>query len=220
MNLALFDLDHTLIPFDSGMAWTRFLIARGALPPEVETRYLDCCHQYVAGALDIHALHRAAVGPLAAFEPARLAAWRAEFGSAMQPRLPEATRALVRRHLAAGDLCALVTATSRLIAEPLARGFGLDQVLATEPELGADGRPTGAIAGLPCHREHKTRHVADWLARRGHPGLAAFTRSWFYSDSASDLPLLCAVTDPVAVRPDARLREHAQRHGWTVIDVE
>lgn len=217
MNLALFDLDHTLIPFDSGMAWTRFLVARGALPPEQETRYLACCQQYVAGTLDIHALHRAAVGPLAGVEPAQLAAWRAGFGAAMQAQLPEAMRALVRRHLAAGDLCALVTATSRLIAEPLARGFGLDHVLATEPAF-ADGRPTGEILGLPCVREHKATHVANWLARLGRSGLDGFERSWFYSDSAGDLPLLRAVTDPVAVRPEARLREQALRHGWAVLD--
>lgn len=219
MNLALFDLDHTLIPFDSGMAWTRFLVARGALPPEAEARYLGYCRQYVAGTLDIHAMHRAAIGPLAAFEPAQLAAWRAEFEVAVRSRLPGAMRALVQRHQAAGDLCALVTATTRLIAEPFAQGFGLDHVLATESEF-ADGRPTGEIAGLPCFREHKATHVAAWLTRLGRPGLAAFERSWFYSDSASDLPLLGAVTDPVAVRPDDPLRSHALRHGWAVMDVE
>lgn len=213
MTLALFDLDHTLIPFDSGMAWTRFLIGRGALPPEAEDLYLDCCRRHVEGTLDIHALHHAAIGPLHAFEPAQLDAWRAEFGAAMQQHLPAEMRALVRRHLEAGDLCALVTATSRLIAEPLARGFGLDHVLATESEL-VDRRPTGAIVGLPCFRAHKVVHVGQWLARLGRPPLGAFERSWFYSDSIGDLPLMTKVTDPVAVRPDERLRAHATAHGW------
>lgn len=219
MNLALFDLDHTLIPFDSGMAWTRFLVERGALPPQAEATYLDFCHQYVAGTLDIHAMHRAAIAPLRAVEPARLAHWRAEFGAALQPRLPAGMRALVQRHQAAGDLCAIVTATTRLIAQPLAQAFGVAQLLATEPVL-VDGRPTGEIDGLPCYREHKLAHVHDWLARSGEAPLARWPRSWFYSDSASDLPLLAAVTDPVAVRPDARLRAHAIRHGWAVLDAE
>ena len=64
MNLALFDLDHTLIPFDSGMAWTRFLVERGVLPAEAEQTYLDYCRQYVAGTLDIQAMHFASVAPL------------------------------------------------------------------------------------------------------------------------------------------------------------
>lgn len=219
LNLALFDLDHTLVPFDSGTAWIRFLVARGVLPPQAQERHLAYCHQYVAGTLDIHAMHRAAIAPLGAFEPAQLAAWRDEFARAMQPALPEAMQALVRQHREAGDLCALVTATTRLIAEPFARGFGLEHLVATEAQHVA-GRPNGEIEGLPCFREHKPARVQAWLAQRGGPAsIAAFERSWFYSDSASDLPLLHAVTDPVAVRPDARLRAHALERGWPVMDL-
>jgi HAD superfamily hydrolase (TIGR01490 family) len=218
VNLALFDLDHTLIPFDSGMAWTRFLVERGALPAGAEARYLGYCHQYVAGTLDIHAMHRASVAPLAAFEPAQLDAWLGEFEQAVVPRLPAAMHALVGRHRAAGDRCALVTATTRFIAEPFARAFGIAEVIATEPQR-VGGRLSGEIEGLPCFREHKFTRVQAWLAAGPGPGaIAAFERSWFYSDSASDLPLLQAVTDPVVVRPDARLREHALRHGWALIE--
>jgi HAD superfamily hydrolase (TIGR01490 family) len=224
MKLALFDLDHTLIPFDSGMAWTEFLVSAGALPADATQRYLGFCHQYVAGTLDIHAMHRASVAPLARFPRPLLDQWGREFELRLAPRLPAAMRALVQQHQDAGDLCAIVTATTRFIAEPLGRLFGIDQVLATEPAT-ADGSPlgalTGEIAGLPCYREHKLTHVQRWLAERQPPlagGLAAFERSCFYSDSASDLPLLQAVTDPVAVRPDERLRKHALREGWPVID--
>jgi phosphoserine phosphatase len=65
MKLALFDLDHTLIPFDSGMAWTRHLMRQGALDAQAEARYLGFCQQYVAGTLDIHAMVRANLLPLA-----------------------------------------------------------------------------------------------------------------------------------------------------------
>ncbi|HSW03888.1 HAD family hydrolase [Aquabacterium sp.] len=224
MKLALFDLDHTLIPFDSGMAWTEFLVSAGVLPDSAAERYLDFCHQYVAGTLDIHAMHRASVAPLACFPRPLLDQWGREFELRVAPRLPAAMRALVQQHQDAGDLCAIVTATTRFIAEPIARLFGVDQVVATEPAT-ADGSPqgalTGEIAGLPCYREHKVTRVAGWLAERRPPpagGLSAFERSWFYSDSASDLPLLLAVTDPVAVRPDERLRAHAVRERWPVID--
>jgi HAD superfamily hydrolase (TIGR01490 family) len=220
-RLALFDLDHTLIPFDSGMAWTRFLAREGALDGGAEARYLGFCHQYVAGTLDIHAMVRANLLPLAAFEPEQLAQWRSRFEREIAAQLPDdAMRARVAHHLGRGDLCAVVTATERLVAEPFARAFGIDHLVATEGVL-VDGRPTGEIKGLPCFREHKLTRVQQWLA-----GLSAapnsiddFDDSFFYSDSINDLPLLEAVTHPVAMRPDERLLSHAHEQGWEVIDV-
>ena len=224
MRLALFDLDHTLIPFDSGMAWTHFLIERGALPAAAEATYLEHCRQYVAGTLDIHAMHFASVAPLARVPRALLAQWTGEFGAALRARVPADMHALVQRHLAAGDLCAVVTATTRFIAEPCARLFGVLHVVATEAAT-VDGTPggalTGEIDGLPCYREHKVTRVRQWLAQQAPAGAAAldaFERSWFYSDSTSDLPLLSAVSDPVAVRPDAGLRRHALQSGWRIVD--
>ncbi len=219
MRLALFDLDHTLIPFDSGMAWTRHLIVAGALDAQAEQRYLSYCHQYVAGTLDIRAMHRAVVAPLAALDPAQLQAWRDDFARAMAGRFSPAMREVVARHRQQGDTCAIVTATSRLVAEPFAAACGIVHLVATEPVM-VDGRPAGEIAGLPCYREHKIRRVADWLAALGAPPLAQAERSWFYTDSISDLPLLQCVTHPVAVRPDPRLRELCLSRGWPVMDDE
>lgn len=222
--LALFDLDHTLIPFDSGMAWTQFLVARGVLSPEAEATYLDFCHQYVAGTLDIHAMHRNNLAPLLGYSRETLAGWQREFEAAMASRVPVAMRALVQGHQAAGDLCAIVTATTRLIAEPFARHFGIEHLLSTQAAT-VDGRPnsplTGEIAGEPCYREHKVAHVNRWLAAMpaGEGGIRRFGTSWFYSDSMSDLPLLEAVTHPVVVRPDDRLRALAAARGWPLLAV-
>lgn len=221
MNLALFDLDHTLIPFDSGMAWTQFLISAGVLPPSAEAEYLGYCRQYIDGTLDIHAMHRATVAPLSRFPRALLAQWGREFELRVAERVPEPMRTLVQQHVEAGDLCAIVTATTRFVAEPFARLFGVPHLLATEAASRGDtpdGALTGEIAGLPCYREHKRDRVVQWLAQRGAGPLDAFERSWFYSDSASDLPLLQAVSDPVAVRPDPRLLSHARQLGWRVVD--
>lgn len=220
MNLALFDLDHTLIPFDSGMAWTRFLVEQGALPAKAEETYLAYCRQYVAGTLDIHAMHYASVAPLARFPRGQLAQWTRTFEATMCERVPADMHGLVRRHLDAGDLCAVVTATTRFIAEPFARLFGVPHVVATEAAI-VDGVLTGEIEGLPCFREHKVTRVRQWLAQQTPGGLTdldAFERSWFYSDSTSDLPLLNAVSDPVAVRPDGRLRQHALQAGWRIVE--
>jgi HAD superfamily hydrolase (TIGR01490 family) len=219
-RLALFDLDHTLIPFDSGMAWTRFLVREGAFDNGAEARYLGFCCQYVAGTLDIYAMVRANLLPLAAFEPEQLAQWRQRFEREIAEQLPDdAMRARVAHHLDRGDLCAVVTATERLVAEPYARAFDIAHLVATEGVM-IDGRPTGEIDGLPCFREHKFTRVEGWLAglSAAPDTIAAFDESFFYSDSINDLPLLEAVTNPVVVRPDERLRAHARAAGWAVID--
>jgi HAD superfamily hydrolase (TIGR01490 family) len=215
-RLALFDLDHTLIPFDSGMAWTRFLVDSGRLPADAERRYLDFCHQYVAGTLDIRAMHRASVAPLASHTTDEVRVWVRHFQASMAARIPADRLARVQAHQQAGDLCAIVTATSSFVAEPFARLFGVNDLLATQPAQ-HDGSFNGEIAGEPCFREHKLSHVHAWLAQRG-ARLEDFDETWFYSDSASDLPLLSAVTHPVAVCPDARLRAHALERRWPVID--
>ncbi|OYU78500.1 MAG: hydrolase, partial [Burkholderiales bacterium PBB5] len=218
MQLALFDLDHTLIPFDSGMAWTTWASTQGLLPADAPQRYLAYCQQYVDGTLDIRGMHAATVAPLAGLSAAELQAALRRFEQHIAPQLPPQRLALVRQHRDAGHRCVLVTATTRFIAEVFGRLFGLDAVLATESAW-QQGHLTGQIVGQPCWRGHKVDAVAAWLAGGTPPQrLDGLARSWFYSDAASDLPLLRAVTDPVAVRPDAALRAAALAAGWPLID--
>ena len=216
MRLALFDLDHTLIPFDSGMAFTGWLAAQGVLPADAPAALLAACQKHVDGGFDILSLHRATVAPLAQFSTAELAALSDGFAAHMAPRLLPQRLALVQRHRDAGDHCVLVTATTQVIAQVFGQLFGLHAVLATESAW-QDGRLTGEVSGQPCWRAHKVDRVQAWLAGQGL-ALDQLARSWFYSDSASDLPLLQAVSNPVAVRPDARLRAVALQQGWPVID--
>jgi HAD superfamily hydrolase (TIGR01490 family) len=218
MQIALFDLDHTLIPFDSGSLFTRHLASLGALDGGFEAQYLDYCRRYADGTVDMFAMHRFTVGALGAHDPATLARWMRDFRATIGPRVPPAALELVARHLATRDACALVTATTRFVAEAFASAFGLTDVLATEPEVDAQGRYTGEIVGQACFREHKIAHVQAWLARRG-ARWEDVERSWFYSDSINDLPLLQAVTDPAVVDPDPALRAHALANGWPIMSL-
>lgn len=217
-QLALFDLDHTLIPFDSGLAWTEWLAAQDVLPADAPQRHLDLCREYVAGRQDIRGLHRATVVSIAHLTPGERAGLAQGFATAMSPRLPAASRALVARHLEAGHHCLLVTATTRFIAEVFVGLFGLHDLIATESAQDSAGRLTGELVGEPCWGPHKVVQVEAWLAHRQAPRLADCAFSAFYSDAASDLPLLQAVQWPVAVRPDARLRKVALERGWAVLD--
>jgi HAD superfamily hydrolase (TIGR01490 family) len=219
MRLALFDLDHTLIPFDSGMAWLRFLIAHGRLPAHIEADYLAACQRYVAGEADLQALHHALLDPLREVPRGSLDEWLAAFEADLAGSLPGASRALVARHRDAGDRCVLVTATTRMVAERYAAAFGIEEVLASEALADSLGLLTGRIAGLPCAGPHKLTKLRAWLQLQ-ELSLADFESSHFYTDAASDLPLLEAVSHPVAVRPDRRLLTIAQQRGWMIDTLE
>ncbi len=219
MQLCLFDLDNTLLAGDSDYEWGQFLVDRGVLArDEYEAQNAAFFEQYKAGTLDIHEYLGFALRPLAAHTPEDLARWHGEFmRSRVLPMITAAARALVRRHLEAGDLCAVVTATNSFVTTPIAREFGVPHLIATEPEARA-GRFTGRVAGTPCFREGKIERVEAWLAGMGQR-LADYAESHFYSDSHNDLPLLERVRRPVAVDPDPQLAAEAARRGWPVISL-
>jgi HAD superfamily hydrolase (TIGR01490 family) len=219
MNLALFDLDNTLLACDSDYEWGQYLVDQGVLGrEEYEAQNAAFYEQYKAGSLDIHEFLGFALRPLAQHSPEDLARWHAGFMQArILPAMTPQARALVRRHLDAGDLCAVVTATNSFVTAPIAREFGVPHLVATEPER-VNGRFTGRVAGTPCFREGKVERVHAWLAAQGRR-LAEFEDSSFYSDSLNDLPLLELVSRPVAVDPDATLAAEAGRRGWPVISL-
>jgi HAD superfamily hydrolase (TIGR01490 family) len=219
MKLALFDLDNTLIAGDSDYEWGQFLIDRGVLErASYEAQNAAYYEQYKAGTLDIHEFLGFALRPLAAHEPGDLARWHAAFmRERVLPMIGAPARALLRRHLDAGDLCAVITATNRFVTEPIARELGVPHLIATEPES-RDGRFTGRVLGTPCFREGKVLRLSEWLSERGRR-LEQFAESTFYSDSHNDLPLLERVSHPVAVDPDPQLAAEAKRRGWPVLSL-
>jgi len=219
VELALFDLDNTLLAGDSDYEWAQFLIERGVLDRATyETRNDEFFRQYQAGTLDIHAFLDFQLAPLARHPRAVLEAWHAEFMDAkVRPMIGDRARRLVERHLAAGALCAIVTATNSFVTAPIAREFGVEHLIATEPEA-RGGRFTGKVAGMPCFREGKVARLEQWLEAMGR-ALSSFAASTFYSDSHNDLPLLERVTRPVAVDPDAALRRVAAARAWEIISL-
>ena len=218
MNLALFDLDHTLLPIDSDYEWSQFLVRIGVLERETYERENDrYLRQYQDGTLDIAEFLRFQLAPLAAHPRATLDAWHRRFmAEVIASRILPQARELVGRHAAQGDLIALVTATNAFVTAPIARAFGIGHLVATGIEVGPDGQYTGRPEGTPSFREGKIVRTTEWLASLGQV-LSGFERSWFYSDSRNDLPLLERVTDPVATNPDAVLHATAIDRGWPVI---
>ncbi len=223
MNLCLFDLDDTLLPFDSDHAWGDFLVDRlGWVDGESFRRGNDAFYaDYRAGTLDIHAYIAFSTAPLRTRSAAELdAAQRRFMADVIEPGLREPALALVREHRVRGDLIALVTATNDFVTAPIARAFGIDDLIAVRLERGQGATITGCIAGTPSFREGKVTRVGEWLAGRPTPRTwRDFDRVSVYSDSANDLPLLERATDPVATNPTPALAAIARERGWRVLQL-
>ena len=219
MKLALFDLDNTLLNGDSDFEWSQFLIRIGVLDRELfEAKNQAFYDQYKQGTLDIHEFLDFQLKPLSRHARKTLEEWHAQFmREQVAGMITQKSRELVDSHLAAGDVCIIITATNSFVTTPIAREFGIEHLIATEPEH-KDGEFTGNVAGVPSFREGKITRLDSWLAERGWT-LDSFDETTFYSDSLNDLPLLKKVRKPVAVNPDETLQAHAERHGWPVISL-
>ncbi|MEP6826411.1 MAG: HAD family hydrolase [Ramlibacter sp.] len=219
LKLALFDLDHTLLPIDSDYAWGVFTQDIGWTDPALFRERNDAFYaHYKAGTLDIHDYVRFATDAIRTHGAIESVAAHARFmRTVIEPALKTEALELVRGHQRAGDAVVIVTATNAFVTRPIAQAFGVGELVAVELETGPDGWITGAIAGTPSAREGKVVRMNEWLAARGLGWDAV--EATFYSDSVNDLALLEKVDHPVATNPDARLRAIAQERGWRILDL-
>jgi len=219
LNLALFDLDNTILAGDSDYNWSRFLIQEGYLDGAIhaeknEKFYAD----YKAGTLDIFAFVEFQFKPLARNPRTVLNQLLKKYvEEVIKPMITEKARALVKRHQEEGDLIIVITATNSFITKPIAELFGIENLIGTDPEE-KEGEFTGKVSGLPSFKEGKVTRLEAWLKGK-NLSLASFEKSYFYSDSHNDLPLMQKVTHPVAVDSDNVLSEYAKSKGWPQISL-
>lgn len=216
MNLAIFDLDNTLIAGDSDHAWGEFLVSKNLVDSQWYKAQNDKFYaDYCAGQLDIIAYSEFVFSFLAQYEAAYLQQLHGQFMSEIiQPLMLPKAQALIEKHRAAGDELLIITATNRFITQAIGEAFGIWQVLATEPEK-INGRYTGKVLGVPCYKEGKISRYQAWLVQQNKH----FDKVYFYSDSHNDLPLLSIVDVPVVVDADAKLLTHAQEKSWQVLSL-
>ena len=218
-KIALFDLDHTLIPMDSDFEWGEFTITQGWCDAsEFKRRNAEFFAEYQAGTLNIHDYVRFATQAIRAQGATESIAGRARFmDTVVQKGIKKQALELVQGHQQAGEQVVIVTATNEFVTRPIADVFGVEELIAVQLERDAQGWVTGEIKGTPSFREGKVVRVEQWLAARGLGWDDVETT--FYSDSMNDLPLLEKATHPVATNPDARLRALATERGWRILDL-
>lgn len=244
MKLALFDLDGTLIDFDSNHAFAQYMGAQGwldgvagdphpeasadavaaagsssPLPPAWQAQNARFDASYRDGTLDMDAYVAFNTAgwrarPLHEAQALRDAFVRERIATLRQPRVD----ALLAQHRAGGHTLVCITATNRFVAEPVARALGFEHVIAVELARGDNGQFSGAVLGTPSFRAGKVTRVTEWLAQQGLAWRDC-RDSWFYSDSINDLPLLEHVRHPVVTQPDPQLAAVARERGWPVMNL-
>lgn len=222
-QLALFDLDHTLLPVDSDHEWGRFLVKIGVVDSdhyarENERFYAD----YKAGRLDIYGFLAFALKPLSEHSREQLNIWHQQFmQEIILPNLRQSALDLVKKHQDQGDLCCVVTATNSFVTKPIVKAFGINNLVATEPDVIGNpetGNFSGKVSGIPNFREGKITRVENWLASK-NLNWDSFNDSYFYSDSINDLPLMEKVKQPIPTNPDERLKQQAIERAWPILEL-
>lgn len=216
MSLAIFDLDNTLLGDDSDYLWGQFLVQQGLVDGDFYARENQRFYEdYKTGKLDILEFLTFSLKPLSEHDQDTLDTLHRQFmQDVISPVMLPAAQLLLEKHRAQGDILLIITATNSFITGPIATALGVENLIATEPEI-VNGCYTGQVSGTPCFQSGKVERLDIWL-RANQQNLA---NSWFYSDSHNDLPLLERVTHPVAVDPDDTLADHANSKGWPVISL-
>jgi HAD superfamily hydrolase (TIGR01490 family) len=218
-NLALFDLDNTLLAGDSDYNWSLFLIGEGLLDAKMHHDRNEQFYQdYKNGSLDIVEFLKFQLQPLSQHKKSFLDELHLKYmQEVIRPMMTVKAQNLVNQHKAAGDLCVVITATNSFVTKPIATAYGIEHLIGSDPEM-VNGEYTGGVTGVPSFQTGKVTRLNQWLAERGK-NLQDFETSYFYSDSHNDLPLMQLVTNPVAVDADDILSAHAKQHHWPEISL-
>lgn len=212
---AFFDLDKTIIATSSATAFSRGFLAQGMLTRRKVLRTAYAQLVYLMGAADEGQTERLRVQlsrNVAGWEVSQVSAVVAEtLHEAIDPTVYAEAVALIERHHAAGRDVVIVSASSSEIVEPIAAILGADHVIASRMAV-TGGRYTGAI-DFYAYGENKAIGIRELAARQGYD----LARSFAYSDSITDAPMLGVVGHAFAVNPDRTLRRLAEQEGWGVL---
>ena len=216
MPLAIFDLDNTLIGGDSDYLWGEFLCDQGIISDRDSFQKMNdyFYQQYEIGKLDIYAWAEFSFKVLTEYSLDELNKLRQDFiDTKIKPIFLEKAQDCIDTHKKNGDPVLVITASNTFITKPIVEIYGIEHLLATEPEF-KSGRFTGKVSGIPCYQSGKIDNLMPWLEQHN----ASLNGSYFYSDSHNDLPLLELVDNPIAVNSDKVLTSVAEEKGWQVFN--
>ena len=217
MNLAIFDLDNTLLDGDSDYNWGLFLVREGLVDKKIhEDSNRKFYSDYNTGKLDIYEFcefqFKFFKDNPKKLTDKLLARYVSEVVTIM---ITEKAKNLVNKHRDNGDKLLIITATNSYITKPIGDLLGIDDLIGTDLEE-VNGEFTGKVKGIPSFKEGKVERLNFWLKQKGFVS-KDFEKIYFYSDSQNDLPLLRMVSNPVAANPDEVLKKEAVKNKWPII---
>lgn len=219
MNLAIFDLDNTLLNGDSDYNWSLFLIKKGIIDKDsYEKQNEEFFKDYQQGSLDIQSYAEFQFKPLRENKRSLLNKLRDEYiVEIIQPMITQDAINLVNNHRSMKDQLLIITATNSFITKPIAKLFEIKEIIGTDLEE-INGEFTGKINGIASFQEGKVKRLYQWLEEKNYT-FEYFDKTFFYSDSKNDLPLLNLVSHPVAINPDKTLNDEAKKNKWPIINL-
>ena len=217
MNIALFDLDNTLIKGDSDYQWGNYLVENNYVDPKLyKEKNENFFEQYRKGTLCAREFAEFSYEPLTKYDFKTLISIRKKFfEEKIKPLILPKAIDLIKFHKERKDILAIVTATNSFISRISADYFEINDLLASEPEF-IDNKFTGRLHGEPCFQEGKVLKVKEWMKLNNYK---SYDDIYFYTDSHNDIKLLEYCTIPVAVDPDNILKELSKKNNWTIMSL-
>ena len=213
---AFFDLDKTIIAKSSTLAFGRSFYNGGLINRRTVLRTAYAQFVYLAGGADHDQMER-----MRQFLSAMATGWDVEqvkeivgetLHDLIDPLIYSEAAALIAEHKAAGRDVVIVSTSGSEVVEPIAEMVGADLAIGTRMAVGEDGKYSGEIE-FYAYAENKAKAIVELAAERGYD----LSRSFAYSDSATDVPMLEAVGHPYAVNPDRTLRKEATAREWPIL---
>lgn len=213
-TIAFFDLDHTLLDGANGTIYAEQMIREKLMANRVLVLVAWYSLLYKLNWLPREAVYRKVVDEMGRYTVLEMIDMMDRgFELYIVPKIYRQGVELVREHKARGDLTVIATAAGEYIAERVRSQLGADDYIATPTPIMGD-HMSSEVMGPMAFKEGKLEMACEYCSDCG----AALSDCWFYSDSASDLPLLEAVGHPVIVNPQLKLRMANRKLGWPVLE--
>ena len=213
-ELAIFDLDNTILNGDSDYSMINYLVDINLLDEVAKLKNDEFIKDYQQGQLDFNQYTNFALKPYVGKTQDEINEIILPFvNTIIEPMINIFALKLIHDHHDKGNTILLASATNELIVKPIAQRLDIKNVIGTRVKF-EDKKCSGEFIPPSALGAGKLKLVENWMQAHQYDSFSGVT---FYSDSINDLPLMEAVEFPKAVNPDIKLESISNKRGWEVI---